>query len=45
MQGKVTSETSANPSVHVGIDVCKARLDLLSVTHELSGFSSTRYVR
>jgi transposase len=28
MQGKVTSETSANPTVHVGIDVCKARLDL-----------------
>jgi transposase len=28
MQGKVTSETSANPTVHVGIDVCKVRLDL-----------------
>jgi transposase len=28
MQGKVTSETSANPTVHVGIDVCKACLDL-----------------
>jgi transposase len=28
MQGKVTSKTSANPIVHVGIDVCKARLDL-----------------
>ena len=28
MQGKVTSETSANPIVHVGIDVCKVRLDV-----------------